>query len=107
MFRFFSSRTRSLIYSTSCYRDRFGSPFETIDLFKKIAEEGKLGMRLWVMIRDSNELLQEKLPEYKIIGMADNHLTVRAKDIMTVPDDEILNAEVVYTTVGRKVMHKK
>ncbi len=35
-------------------------------------------MRLWVMIRDSNVLLQEKLPEYKIIGMADNHLTVRA-----------------------------
>lgn len=55
-----------------------GSPFETIDLFKKMAEEGKLGMRLWVMIRDSNELLQEKLPEYKITGMADNHLTVRA-----------------------------
>ncbi len=55
-----------------------GSPFETIDLFKKMAEQGKLGMRLWVMIRDSNELLQEKLPDYKIIGMADNHLTVRA-----------------------------
>ncbi len=55
-----------------------GSSFETIDLFKKMAEEGKLGMRLWVMIRDSNELLEEKLPEYKIIGMAGNHLTVRA-----------------------------
>jgi hypothetical protein len=55
-----------------------GSSFETIDLFKKMAEEGKLKMRLWVMIRDSNELLKEKLPEYKIIGMADNHLTVKA-----------------------------
>jgi predicted amidohydrolase YtcJ len=55
-----------------------GAPFETIDLFKKLAEEGKLGIRLWVMIRDSNERLSERLPEYKIIGMGNNHLTVRA-----------------------------
>ncbi len=55
-----------------------GSSFETIDLFKKLADEGKLGMRLWVMIRDSNDRLQEKLPEYKIIGLGENHLTVRA-----------------------------
>ncbi len=55
-----------------------GSSFETIDLFKKVAEEGKLGIRLWVMIRDSNERLKENLSEYKIIGMGKNHLTVRA-----------------------------
>ncbi len=55
-----------------------GSSFETIDLFKKLAEEGKLGIRLWVMIRDSNERLRERLSEYKIIGMGKNHLTVRA-----------------------------
>ena len=55
-----------------------GSSFETIDLFKKVAEEGKLGMRLWVMIRDSNERLKERISEYKIIGMEKNHLTVRA-----------------------------
>ncbi|NIO49630.1 MAG: amidohydrolase family protein [Candidatus Aminicenantes bacterium] len=55
-----------------------GSSFETIDLFRKLAEEGKLGMRLWVMIRDSNERLKERLSEYKIIGNGKNHLTVRA-----------------------------
>jgi predicted amidohydrolase YtcJ len=55
-----------------------GSSFETIDLFKKLAEEGKLGIRLWVMIRDSNERLKERLSKYKIIGMGKNHLTVRA-----------------------------
>lgn len=55
-----------------------GSSFETIDLFKKLAEEGKLGIRLWVMIRESNERLKERLSEYKIIGMGKNHLTVRA-----------------------------
>jgi hypothetical protein len=55
-----------------------GSSFETIDFFKKWADAGKLGIRLWVMIRDSNDRLQEKLPEYKIIGLGENHLTVRA-----------------------------
>jgi len=55
-----------------------GSSFKTIDLFKKLAEEGKLGIRLWVMIRDSNERLKERLSEYEIIGMGKNHLTVRA-----------------------------
>jgi predicted amidohydrolase YtcJ len=34
-------------------------------------------------------------------------ITVLSKDIMTVPDDEILNAEVVYTIVGGKVLYKK
>ncbi len=55
-----------------------GSSFETIDLFKKLAEEGKLRIRLWVMIKDSNERLKERLSEYKIIGIGKNHLTVRA-----------------------------
>ncbi len=55
-----------------------GSSLETIDLFKKLADEGKLGIRLWVMIRDSNERLRERLSEYKIIGMGNDHLTVRA-----------------------------
>ena len=34
-------------------------------------------------------------------------ITILSKDIMTVPDDEILSAEVVYTIVGGKVMYKK
>jgi len=55
-----------------------GSSFETIDLFKELAEEGKLGIRLWVMIRDSNERLKQRLSEYKIIGMGENHLSVLA-----------------------------
>ena len=55
-----------------------GSPFETIDLFKEFAEEGKLRMRLWVMIRDSNERLNERLADYRIIGIGENHLTVKA-----------------------------
>lgn len=66
-----------LVNGVTSFHDA-GSSFETIDFFKEMAEQGKLQMRLWVMIRDTNELLEEKLAEYKIIGMADNHLTVWA-----------------------------
>lgn len=54
------------------------SSFETIDLFKELASDGKLGIRLWVMIREDNESLKQRLSEYRIIGMGTNHLTVRA-----------------------------
>jgi hypothetical protein len=34
-------------------------------------------------------------------------VTVLSRDIMTVPEEEILKAEVVYTIVGGKVLYKK
>lgn len=52
-----------------------GSSFETIDLLKKLAQEGELGLRLWVMIREGNSRLAANLSKYKII---DKRLTVRA-----------------------------
>lgn len=55
-----------------------GSSFATIDLFREFAEQGKLGIRLYVMIREGNERLKERIDEYRLIGVGDNHLTVRA-----------------------------
>ncbi len=55
-----------------------GSSFSTIDLIKEIAEEDKLGLRMYVMIRVNNELLKERIADYRIIGAGDNHLTVRS-----------------------------
>jgi predicted amidohydrolase YtcJ len=55
-----------------------GSPFATIDLMKKMAAEDALGLRLWVMIRVPNAQLAQHVREYRIIGYADQHLTVRA-----------------------------
>lgn len=55
-----------------------GSNFNTIDLLKKVAAEGKLGIRLWVMVRDSNDNIRAKLPQYKAVGLNDNHLTIAA-----------------------------
>ncbi len=55
-----------------------GSSFATVDLFKRMAEDGSLVVRLWVMLRESNEYLAEKLSNYRIINFGDNRLTVRA-----------------------------
>jgi len=54
------------------------SSFKTVDLFKKLAGEGKLGIRLWVMINENNKQLKDHLAQYKIIGFGNYHLTVRA-----------------------------
>lgn len=53
-----------------------GSGFDTIDLFKQMTEEGKMGVRLWVMVREAPEVLRAKLPAYKIKGLGHDHLTV-------------------------------
>ena len=55
-----------------------GSNFATIDLLKKVASENGLGIRLWVMARDSVENLRTNLPKQKVVGLNNNHLTVAA-----------------------------
>jgi predicted amidohydrolase YtcJ len=49
-----------------------------VDLLKSLAEEHKLGLRLWVMLRTSNAILAPNLRKYYTIGAADDHFTVRA-----------------------------
>ena len=55
-----------------------GSPLATIDLMKKMVDEGKLGIRLWVMVRQDNEVIGPKLAQYRMIDYGNGHLTVRA-----------------------------
>ncbi|HEX9368325.1 MAG TPA: amidohydrolase [Vicinamibacterales bacterium] len=55
-----------------------GSPLSTIDLMKDMVESGKIGVRLWVMVRQSNETIAPALAHYKMIDHANGHLTVRA-----------------------------
>jgi hypothetical protein len=55
-----------------------GSSLETVDLLKKLADEGSLRLRLWVMLRDSNERLAEALARYRLIDHGNKFLTVRA-----------------------------
>ncbi len=55
-----------------------GSGFATIDLLKRMAEEGKLPVRLYVMIRGGYDELVGRLDDYRMIGYGDNQLTVRS-----------------------------
>jgi predicted amidohydrolase YtcJ len=55
-----------------------GSPLATIDLMKKMVDEGKLGIRLWVMVRQDNAAIADKLAQYRMIDYGNGHLTVRA-----------------------------
>jgi predicted amidohydrolase YtcJ len=55
-----------------------GVGFETVDRYKRFAEAGKLGVRLYVMLDDDIPGLAEGLDKYRMIGAANNHLTVRA-----------------------------
>ena len=50
----------------------------TIDLYRRLAEEGRLGVRLYAMVSTSDVWLGGKLSQHRIIGAGGNHLTVRS-----------------------------
>src|SRR5215208_868890 len=55
-----------------------GSSFATIDLMKKMIDEGKIRVRLWVMVREGNQREAPLLAKYRTIDYGGGHLTVRA-----------------------------
>jgi predicted amidohydrolase YtcJ len=56
-----------------------GADFATIDGFKRLADEGQLPVRLYVMVRfEANEAMRERLPKYRTVGYGNHHLTVRS-----------------------------
>jgi len=55
-----------------------GSPFVTVDMFRRMADARELRLRLWVMLRTFNQALEPNLDRYRTTGAGDNHLTVRA-----------------------------
>ena len=56
-----------------------GAPFATIDRFRRLAETGKLPVRMYVMVgREPPETLKARLPQYRMIGVGGNYLTVRS-----------------------------
>ncbi len=54
-----------------------GSSFQWIDFYRELAAQGALPVRLWVMVRESNEALAARLSSYRTIGEGDGFLTVR------------------------------
>jgi len=55
-----------------------GSAFSDVDLMKTMVDEGKMGVRLWIMIRENNAALAQSLAKYRIVDYGGGHLTVRA-----------------------------
>ncbi|MCP4218556.1 MAG: amidohydrolase [bacterium] len=55
-----------------------GSSFETIDLYKQLAKEKLLAVRLNVMVSANNQRLKEKIADYKVLPSGGDYLGVRA-----------------------------
>ena len=55
-----------------------GANFATLDVYKQAAADGGLGVRVWVMVRDSNDNLRAKLAQYKAVGLNNHYLTIAA-----------------------------
>ncbi|HVQ34683.1 MAG TPA: amidohydrolase, partial [Candidatus Bathyarchaeia archaeon] len=54
------------------------SPLTEIDVFRRMADEGTLPVRLYVMILEPNDVLKARLASYRWIGLDGGFLTVRA-----------------------------
>ena len=68
----------ALKYGVTSFHDA-GASFETIDFFKQLESEGELGIRLYVMVRrESNEIMDAALPQYKMLPEGNDFLTVRS-----------------------------
>jgi len=65
-----------LKYGITSFQDA-GSSLAVVERFRARAERGQLGLRLWVMIRDENDRLRERLPQVRAIGLGDGFLTVQ------------------------------
>ncbi|MCK5438356.1 MAG: amidohydrolase, partial [Gemmatimonadetes bacterium] len=56
-----------------------GVPFATIDLYRELADAGELPVRMYAMVGyESNANLAANLARYRVVGYANNFLTVRS-----------------------------
>src|SRR5262249_17702074 len=57
--------------------DDAGSPPSTIETMKKVVDEGRLPLRVWMMLRESPDRLAVDMPKYRIVNYGDKRFTVR------------------------------
>jgi predicted amidohydrolase YtcJ len=55
-----------------------GSPPLTIEVMKKVVDEGKLPLRVWMMLREDARNLAADMPKYRVVNYGDKRFTVRA-----------------------------
>jgi hypothetical protein len=54
-----------------------GVGFDTVDLYKKLADQGRLEVRLYVMLSESAERIAAQASKYRMIDAGGGYLTVR------------------------------
>ena len=67
----------SLRHGITSFQD-LGTTFAEVDLIRKVAEEGNLPVRLWMAFEEQAADMEGRLDEYRMVGHANNFLTVRA-----------------------------
>jgi predicted amidohydrolase YtcJ len=55
-----------------------GASFADVDLMRQMVDEGRMNVRLWVMIRMPNDALAQNLAKYRTVDHGQGFLTVRA-----------------------------
>src|SRR3954452_20023014 len=55
-----------------------GSPPSTIEVMKRVVDEGKLPLRVWMMLREDASKLAADMPKYRVVNYGDKRFTVRA-----------------------------
>ena len=55
-----------------------GSPPATIEVVKRVVDEGKLPLRVWMMLREDASKLAADMPKYRVVNYGDKRFTVRA-----------------------------
>jgi len=55
-----------------------GSPPATIAVMKKVVDEQKLPLRVWMMLRETPDKLAADMPKYRVVNYGDKRFTVRA-----------------------------
>ena len=55
-----------------------GSPPSTIDVMKRVVDDGKLPLRVWMMLRETPDRLAVDMPKYRVVNYGDKRFTVRA-----------------------------
>ncbi|MGE3959739.1 MAG: amidohydrolase [Vicinamibacterales bacterium] len=55
-----------------------GSPPLTIEVVKRMVDEKKLPVRVWMMIRETPEKLEVDMPKYRVVNYGDKRFTMRA-----------------------------
>ncbi len=67
----------SLRHGITSFQD-LGTSFAEVDLIRKMADEGKLPVRLWMAFEEQAADMEDRLADYRMIGYGNHFLTVRA-----------------------------